>query len=279
MPNYSATVNYYRVNQNNQAIATSPSGASGSPTEEIAAPNASEGYFASIAGNVITGSTSPATTFDTSFAPGQYLYYIDNTGEYKLVGQIDTITDFQTLTLVNGSLIVANTPAANDVLAASYSLITSTESFYIRVSVDKTDVGLQPFTAYIPNLSLWRQSASEAAENNTGITSLQAVSNVGVPSSEAPSFTNIPYTLTVQNVFTPGQPVLSSPTSWRNFSDIPDFIWLLANPTVDLSTTTMYRLSTEEYLEAIVATVPTLNSVLRTAGYYNVSTGGTGEQA
>lgn len=275
MATYNPAINYYRVNQNNQAIAASSSGATAGPTEEIAAPLASAGTFSSIAGNVITGSTSPATTFNSTFAEGQYLYYIDNSGNYVLVGQIDTITDFNTLTLVAGTLV--NTPTSNPVLAATYSLITSTESFYIRVATDKTSVGLGANEAYIPDLSLWRQTSSATALNNLSITRMQAVSNVGVPTSDAATLTDIFYTLAVQNTFTPGQPLLSSPTSWNSLSDIPDYIWLLANPVTDLSSITMYRISTEESLVALTVTPRTLNSVLRTAGYFNVSTGGTGE--
>lgn len=272
MATYNPAINYYRVNQNNQAIAASASGASAGPTEEIAAPLASAGTFASILVNVITGN---ATTFNSTFAEGQYLYYIDNSGNYVLVGQIDTITNATTLDLVAGTLV--NTPTANSVLAATYSLITSTESFYIRVATDKTSVGLGATEAYIPDLSVWRQSNSATALNNISITRMQAVSNVGVPTSDAATLTDIFYTLAVQNTFTPGQPLLSSPTSWNSLSDIPDYIWLLANPVTDLSSITMYRISTEESLVALTVTPRTLNSVLRTAGYYNVSTGGTGE--
>jgi hypothetical protein len=269
---YSTLVNYYRINANNTSIATSSSGASGSPNEEIAAPNASTGTFSSLAGLTVTGSTSPATDFDTAFTEGQYLYFIDN-GVYVLAGQIDTITDFNTLDLVS----VINDPATagTPVLAASYSLVTTSESIYIRVATDKTSGQLQPGQAFIPLLSAWRTSNAPGATNNPAITKIDRVSNVGVPASDANPTSPVQFTLEVMNQFVPNTSNVRVASSWNNVDDIPAYIWLRAvmiGGSSSLSAQTMYRLTTEEYIEALTVTANYPNSALRDAGYFNVTT-------
>jgi hypothetical protein len=275
---YNTSVNYYRINANNTAIATSTSGASGSPNEEIASPIASSGTFASIAGLTVTGSTSPATDFDTAFTEGQYLYYINNLGAYVLVGQIDTITDFNTLDLVS----VVATPTAGDTLAASYSLVTTSESIYIRVATDKTSGLLAANQAFIPNLSFWRTNNAPGAANNPAVTKIDRVSNVGTPSSEANPTSPVQFTLEVMNQFVANTSNVSVASSWNSVSDIPDYIWLRAvmiGGSSALSAQTMYRLTTEEYIEPLTVTPNYPNSALRAAGYFNVTVGATGTGA
>lgn len=263
---YSATVNYYRINQNNQGLAGSNSGGNqNDPTEEIVAPLYSGGTFSSYNVKTVNGTT---TNFNL-FNPGEYLYYLNNAGVFVLIGQIESITSGTALVLVDNPINA--TPATTDGLYAAKTIITITEPFFIRVSTQKT--GLPANQAIIPDLTAWRMSASENADNNQSVTKLERVSTVGVPVSTATA-ANIPFTLVVQNVFTPS----GSNACWPSFADIPNYIWLRATPKQTLSSTTAYRITTEEQILDYTVTPITANSALRARGYLNVGTTASGNQ-
>lgn len=265
MGTYNTSVNYYRINANNTTIATSNNGI-GSATEEIAAPTSTSGSFASTSGTTITGN---GTAFTTNFAIGQYLYYINNVGAYVLVGQIDTITDADTLNLTAAPI---NTPTAGDVLAATYSLVTTSESIYIRVATQKSGGSLSANQAFIPKMSTWRVGNVPSAVNNPAVTRLDRVSNVGTPVSNG-TVTPIPFTIQVMNTFTVNTGSATS-SSWNTFDDIPSYIWLKASisgPAASLSSQTMYRFTTEETIEALTVTPQFSNQTLINNGYFNVT--------
>jgi hypothetical protein len=263
---YNATINYYRINQNNQGLATSNSGGTtNAPTEEIVAPLYSDGTFSSFAGNTVNGT---ATDF-TLFNPGEYLYYLDNAGVFVLMGQIDSITNATALELTDTPL--ATPPGANGLYAAK-TILTITEPFFIRVSTQKT--GLPNNQAYIPDLTTWRASNSENADNQTSTTKLERVSDVGIPVSTATA-ANIPFTIRVENVFTPS----GTTSRWPTFADIPDYIWLRATPRQTLSSTTAYRITTEENITEFLVEPSQSNNSLVARGYFGVgstSSGNTG---
>jgi hypothetical protein len=270
MANYNTTVQYYRINANNTALATSNSGgAANAPTEEITAPVNGCTYDSGASGATIEGTASGGQDFN-DFSVNQYLYYIDSTtGAYVLMGQIESITDADTLVLYDNSLAV---PTSGDQLVASYFLITNTESLYMRIA---TEVGGSAGTnkMNIPDFSKWRTSSDVVAGlNNTNITKLEQISNVGTPVSEASPTVNIPFTIQTMNVFTTGTGTNAN-NAWPSTASFPSYIWIKITPATtnnSLSSKTMYRLTTEETVEAYNASINTAISVLQTKGY-NIS--------
>lgn len=269
MSTYNSSINYYRVNANNTNIASTNSGAGNNPTEEIAAPLPA-GTYASGSGVNITGQT-PGSTF-SNWSIGQYLYYIDNNSVYRLLGQIATIPTASTLTLQANAITYTapNQIAVGMTLAASYSLVTTTESFYIRVATQLTGGGLQGGQAYIPLMTSWRTQNVASAVNNTSVIKLERVSNVGAPVSNSATINNIPFTLRVLNVF-------SSNTGfnrlWPN-ADFPDYIWIRADlsPTgASLAGQSMFRITTEETIDAFLITPTTTPQQAFDAGYVNIN--------
>jgi hypothetical protein len=243
---YNASITFWKVNGTNTAIATTNDGA-GNPTEQIASPVNGGPPATATAVNSGVNVTGTNTTFSTSFSPGQYLYYVDNVGNYILVGQIDTITSNTALVLK--SPVVNNIPPPGKLVAASSNLITLNESFYIRVSTVVTNQGLA-----MPNFngsgSGWRTTNSSTATNNPSRIALDTVSNIGNPLSTAGTTTPIPFTMQLMNTFT-----LSTQFQTYCFSaaTAPEYIWLLAKPyTISgLSSQTMYRLTAEESTPSI----------------------------
>lgn len=270
---YNTEVNYYRINANNTNIAVSASGASGSPNEEIAPPLSSGGSgFLNKAGDVINGNGTNFNLFD----PGQYVYFINNSGVYVLLGQIASIQGATQLTLAVGSY-AGVLPATGNAITASYSLITTAESFYIRVATEKTSNTLSSSQANIPLLTSWRVSNNATAANEPSITKLEQYSNVGTPSSITGTPQPISFTLEVMNQFPAFTGSTTISRSWNSKDDIPDYIWLKAvvkSGTSSLSGQTMYRITTEETIPALVVNSGFSNQTLRDSGYFNVTVGG-----
>jgi hypothetical protein len=277
MSNYTTSaINYYRVNANNAAIATSNSGV-GTPTEEIAAPLASPGSFSSYstAGGLFTIAGS-ATNFNL-FAVNQYLYYTDpSTGDYKLMGQIATIPTSISLTLTTA---VVNNPTGlvTPVLSAAYSLITSNESIYMRIATAPTGTPT-PGQMLIPNFGLgnWRNGNGLTGQNNPNQSALERVSTIGTPLSSAAA-TNVPFTFETVNQFTQAStPTLQGATYFRSDADYPSFIWILVTPdnggNTSLSSQTLYRFTTQENTPAISIFPGITSADLALAGYNNLPT-------
>jgi hypothetical protein len=267
MSTYNSSVNYYRVNANNTNIAITNSGVGSPPTEEIAAP-LTAGTYSSGSGVNITGQT-PGSDF-TQWSAGQYLYFIDNNGVYRLLGQINTIGPAaNVLTLVANAITYSPAIAVGMPLAASYSLVTTTESFYIRVQTQLSGGGLSAGEANIPLMTSWRTQNTAAAPNNTSLTKLERVSNVGTPVSNA-SAANIPFTLRVMNVFSSN--TLGNQL-WPN-QDFPEYIWIRADlsPTgASLAGQSMFRITTEETINAFKITANTTPQQAFDAGYVNIN--------
>jgi hypothetical protein len=268
--NYSTSIKYYRLNANNTTIATSQTG-SGAPTEEIATP-AVHGTFASMTGaTIVNGQTG--SSFN-NFNAGQYLYRIDGTGAYLLMGQIASIQSGIQLTLTSAAQNTGSAVAGQS-LAAGFNLITTQESFYIRIAVNKYPAGGNgPNTATMPDISYWRTSASNTADNKTNITKLEQVSAGGNPISWASSATNVAFSLQVMNqivVFTdPGDDYIV----FAEFKDIPEFVWLKAtlsksNPA--FAGQTMYRITTEEAIPGIIVSLNYFSYNLFQAGYLDLT--------
>jgi hypothetical protein len=267
MSTYNSSVNYYRVNANNTNIAITNSGVGSPPTEEIAAP-LTAGTYSSGSGVNITGQT-PGSDF-TQWSTGQYLYFIDNNGVYRLLGQINTIPTSSTLTLVANAITYSPAIAVGMPLAASYSLVTTTESFYIRVQTQLSGGGLSAGEANIPLMTSWRTQNTASAPNNTSVTKLERVSNVGTPVSNA-SAANIPFTLRVMNVFSSNSPAFTR--LWPN-QDFPEYIWIRADlsPTgASLAGQSMFRITTEETINAFKITANTTPQQAFDAGYVNIN--------
>jgi hypothetical protein len=258
-------INYYRVNANNTSIATSSSGASAAPTEEITAPVSATGTVLSVVGTAVTGS---GTNFTSAFDQGQYLYYIDGSGNYNLIGQIGVIVSNTSITLTAAAV---NTPTSGLVLAAAYSLITSNESIYIRIP---TAVGVTN-TMDIPNFSSWRVGGGL---NDTTISQLQQMSTAGTPLSNQTPPTNIPFTFVTMNIFPASGQVNGVTTYWRTSTDFPTFIWIKVTPQIGSSTNlasqTLFRFTTNENQPSIVISPSTVQTFLSAAGYAFASTGG-----
>lgn len=274
MPTYNSEVKYYRINANNTSIATSNSGTgTSSPTEEITAPVLGGTYVSGASGAVITGAASGGQDFN-DFAENQYLYFIDaaNNGAYVLMGQIQTIDSPTQVTLYDNSLATPSSSPA-DSLVASYFLITNTESLYMRVAC--STIGAAPNYTFIPDFSKWRTSSDVVnGLNNTSITNLQRVSNVGIPVSSASPVEDIRFTIQTMNVFSSGSGPLSgvgsSATFWPNTGLLPEYMWIRITPSATnniLSSKTMYRFTTVETFDGLEVTINTLASFLASKGY------------
>jgi len=269
MSNYNSTVQYFRVNANNTAIATSNNGVGVlAPSEEITAPVLGGTYVSGASTAVITGAASGSQDFN-DLAENQYLYYIDSTtGAYVLMGQIETIDSATQVTLYATSLAVPSASPA-DSLVGSYFLITNTESIYFRIA---TEIGGNAGAngANLPDFSFWRTSSNvTTGVNNPGITKLEQISNVGVPVSTAASVQNIDFTIQTMNVFTAGSGANSS-NYFPSTNVFPTYIWIKITPATtnnNLASKTMYRLTTEESFPALNIGINTPLATLQTAGY------------
>lgn len=275
--NYNSSVTYWRVNANNNAIATSASG-DGVATEQIESPVVGGLYASGSATTTIIGQSGADFTL---FDEGQYLYYIDNSGNYVLMGLIDTIDSATQLTLTANS---TGTPIANQTLVAGYSLITSTESIFIRlqVAVNQNNANQRD----IPDFSAWRTASGVANPSNNTYSRLEQVSSVGSPLTPA-TVTTQPFTFQTMNILS-SYVVGSARLYFQTTTAFPAYIWIKATPrptnnTSSLSSQTMYRWATEETIPAATIYVGTPESILSTAGYSNlggvVTAGGTTGQA
>lgn len=263
-------IKYYRINANNTQLATSNTGTGNgdAPTEEITAPTVG-GTIASASSVTVT---AQAATLN-ALSVGQYLYRIQNsTGNYILMGQISAIAN-DSLTLTLTAAFTGGAPTAGETLAGSYSLITTTESIYLRISTETSGTSI-----VIPNFRQWRQSADNVAGlNNPNIIALDQISSVGTPISPLVSVVPVPFTIQTMNVFVYGT-TNSITRAWPNSTQYPQYMWIRvtpANTTKSLASKTLYRWTTQEAFDGITygagAQGPTIQQ-LQNAGY-NVTTG------
>lgn len=264
---YNSTVQYFRINDNNTGLATSNiGGATNAATEEIAPPVPGCTYSSGSGTTNIVGVAigSPASDF-TDFAAGQYLYYIDSTtGNYELMGQIQSITNTTTLVLTADSI---GNPQPGDTLVASNYLVSTVESFYIRVSTSTVGAGTNRIN--LPRIASWRSNSSLTSTNNTGITQLEQISNSGLPLSPASPAINIPFTITTMNQFTESG-IRNS--YWTTPQDFPAYIWIRATiatgQTINaLASKTMFRFTTEENIPEFNVGINTTKGQIEAAGY------------
>ena len=260
-------IKYYRVNANNTTIAQSPLGDSGAPSEEIAAPLLSEGTFSSYSSLTITGST---TTF-LNFQEGQYLYFIDDNGNYQLVGQIATIPTNLSLTITS----LVEEPTAASKLAAAYALITNNESIYVRIPTKPAGTN----TLEMPNFGLngWRLGNGNP---NESVAILQQISAAGTPLVELNPIRTIQFTFVTMNVFVASGSVNGVTTYFGSSAQFPNFIWIKVTPSIGASTTlasqTLYRFNINESQPSIspVVGLNCTQTVLTAAGYSFTGGGG-----
>jgi hypothetical protein len=269
--NYTTVVNYYRVNATNTAIASSPSG-EGSPSEEILAPVVGGTYSTSgSTGAIITGLTG--SNFN-ALSVNQYLYYIDTSGNYVLLGQIAEINTITELELYENAL--GSPPLASSILAGSFSLITNVEPLFVRIQTEKGGNATNG-RVNMPNFTAWRtQGNITTATNNIQVIEMARVSNVGAPVSIAPSTQDIPFTIQTMNQFTPSSPGSQGPRFFPTTNDFPTFVWIRITPTASatLASKTMYRLTTQESILAFNTGINTTIQSLQDNGY-NVIAGTT----
>jgi hypothetical protein len=271
--NYTSTINYYRVNANNTAIATTNAGTDPNlnPSEEILAPESAGTYDTTSTGVTITGE---AGSLFNNLAVNQYLYYTDNSGNYILLGQIEVIGGNTSITLYNTRLV---TPPAGATLSGAFALITNTEPLYMRIS---TEINGTAGTGRInmPDFSFWRTSSNvTSGTNDTTVTQWLRVSDVGTPVSIAAATQNIPFTIQTMNQFTATSP--SGAFYFQSTAVFPSFVWIKIVPTISsennsLASKTMYRLTTQETINCINFAPQVAVGILQAAGY-NIS-GGTG---
>jgi hypothetical protein len=271
MNNYNSTIQYYRINANNRALATSNSGgAENAPTEEIAPPVKGCTYSSGSGSPNIVGVAigSPASDFN-DFQEGQYLYYVDgSTGDYVLMGQIDEITSITALVLTASS---TGSPTVGAILVASSYLVSTVESFYIRIATSTDQAGTNRIN--LPRIASWRSQGSLTSLNNQNITQLEQISNSGFPIVPASPAINIPFTITTRNVFSSGTTVN---TYWATPNNFPAYIWIEAVIATGqeinaLASKTMFRFTTEEFIPEFNVGVNTpVTDVL--ANGYNIPT-------
>ena len=279
MGNYtSSSIKYYRINANNTALAQSASGGSvNAPTEEITAPvkSSATGVFSSYTSG--TRTVAGTNTVFTNFAVNQYLYYADTTtGEFKLMGQIEEITNATALILLDPG-IVNNPTGTLPALYASYALITNNESIYMRI---QTLTGPATGQMQIPNFGLgwWRLNNGLTGPNNPNQSTLEQVSTIGDPLGYSATTTPIAFTFVTMNQFpvaTTG--TVAGTTYWSNTGLFPAYVWIRVTPQIGSSTSlasqTLYRFTTQENMEALIIEALTTGATLQDAGYNNVSTG------
>jgi len=268
--NYNTVIQYYRVNANNTAIATSNSG-DGQTTEEILAPVVGGTYSTTSTGVTITGE---AGSDFTALSVNQYLYYTDNSGNYILMGQIASI-DPGGLDLDLYAAPIGTTPAAGATLSGSFALITNTEPIYMRIATEVVNN-----TVNIPNFTTWRTSSNVTTGTNAiQVTQLLRVSNVGTPVSIAGTTENIPFTIQTMNQFTVATLTSTVVRYFPTTASFPAYIWIKITPAItnnSLSSKTMYRLTTQENILALNCSVNTPLATLQGAGY-NISGSTTGQ--
>ncbi len=155
MANYNTSIEYFRVNATNTNIATSNSG-NGSATEPIVAP-VTGGTYSTAAGAVVTGEVG--SDFSV-FAVNQYLYYTDASGNYNLMGQIESI-DAANDQVTLYAAPIGTTPSLGSVLSASYALITNTEPIYMRIATEVINGKVR-----MPDFSFWRTTSNPTTGTN-----------------------------------------------------------------------------------------------------------------
>lgn len=270
MATYDASgIIYARVNTNNTSIALSPDGYLNNQAivDEIDTPTIASGEFGSMAtvGGVsqITGTNTPS--FDTEFSIGDYVYYIDGTGNPVLVGQVASfVVGFESSKMDLTALASSNpATAGNPLLAYSNHLITPSESVYIRIPTYENSLT----SRQIPNFAVWRQSNNL---NVASVSKLDQYSGIGTPLTiNTPTPTPVSFTITVMNIFQPT--TIGGNTYWNSPADFPLYIWAKLTPvssaTTALNAQTMYRWSTQELLEAVTITSNFPQSQLVLAGY------------
>lgn len=263
---YNSTIQYYRINATNTALATSNSGgAENDPTEEIAPPVAGCTYSSGSGTNIVgVAIGSPASDFN-DFEEGWYLYYVDgSSGDYVLMGQIDVINSATDLDLTES---FTGSPIGGEILVASSYLVSTVESFYIRIATSTVGAGTNKIN--LPRIANWRSTASLTSTNNTGITQLEQISNSGFPIVPASPAINIPFTITTMNVFSPGS---NRNTYWVSTADFPNYIWIRAviatGQTINaLASKTMFRFTTEENIPEFNVGINTAERDVSAAGY------------
>lgn len=272
MASYIATIDYARFNQNNSALANSNDGAgdgSGAVITEIIEAPTSTGKFvtgAAPSGNQVVCTTSVETTF----FPGQFLFYFDAVGNPTLIGQIDTVVT-TTITLT-ANIIGSGASMANKELGASYTLISTNESFFIRIGTQIVS-GSGGSVVYLPNVNAFRVSPDFGSINNTIVSSIVQYSNFQNPLSIAAAGQQVNFRLASRNQF-----IQSSPGFyWTTANQLPKYIWLSCYPVQNAASlsgfapSTMYKFMTDEFMQnALEVTIDYPAEYLVDAGYHNV---------
>lgn len=273
MANYSALIEYARINSNNTLLAQSNDGAGDGNvttiTEVIDGPTNS-GKF--ISPTVVPAGTTVTCTSDvsTTFEEGQYLFYFDASANPILIGQIDNIaTSVITLT---ADIIGSGAAMLNKQLGSSYGLISANEEFYIRVSTSVIS-GSNGSSVYMPNISNWRNTPSlrNSSTVRNSVSNIVQYSSVGVPLSIDPTQSIVNFTISPTNQFLS---INNGGNFFSNTNQLPQYIWLRATPipntgqTSGFNPSTMYRFTTNEFMEnAVIATINTPFGTLYDAGY------------
>jgi hypothetical protein len=273
MANYSASIDYARINSNNTLLAQSNDGAgdgsNATITEVIDSPSNSGKFISPTVvptGNTVTCTSDVSTTFEE----GQYLFYFDASANPILIGQIDSIAT--TVITLTANIIGSGAAMANKELGSSYGLISANEEFYIRVSTSVIS-GSGNSSVYLPNISNWRNQPSNrnASTVKNSVSNIVQYSNVGTPLSIAGTQQPVSFTIRATNVFLSPN---SGANYFSNIGQLPQYIWLRATPipntgqTSGFNPSTMYRFSTNEFMEdAVVATINTPFATLFDAGY------------
>jgi hypothetical protein len=284
MANYSASIEYARINSNNTLLAQSNNGAgdgSGGTITEIIDGPTNSGKF--VSPTVTPSGTTVTCTSDvsTTFEEGQYLFYFDASANPILIGQIDSIAT--TVITLTANIIGSGSAMLNKQLGSSYGLISSNEEFYIRVSTSAIS-GSGGSSFYIPNIANWRTTPSlrDSSIVKNSVSNIVQYSNVGTPLSIDGAQNIVNFTIRPTNVFLSGN---SGANYFSNTNQLPQFIWLRATPIPNVGQTsgfnpsTMYRFTTNEFMEnAVTATINTPFATLYDAGYNVTQPSGANQQ-
>ena len=260
MPTASFVSNFFRVNANNTAIATSSTG-SGTATEEIVKFSAKAGTIAfSTASQTVTG-TSTEFDSDSSYQVGKTLVYLEPiSNAWKLVGTIETIDSDTQITLVANA---ANTDTGVSCCPTAV-LANGNEDFYVRFTPNLLNSGQ---LLEIPDLTTMKVSGT--GWTDTDFFSFTQFSDIADINAEASPQENVDISLVASSTF---QVSSSNVANWfTTAGNFPAYVWARANPNgqraQELAESTLYTILCRGVLPSVQFTANQNRSIGETFGW------------
>ena len=255
--------NFYRVNSNNLALASSATGGTvDQPTEELGRLVLRPGTITCTLGS--TSVTGSGTVFTANVQIGDVMQDAIGNNIGVVLSRTDTV-----VTLVSGSKI--EVAAGSRYTSGNNTAILPTDSFLMRITVIKSP----NVSVTVPNLSLLRTGTSEQILAQGALTNksyIEFFAEGGLGTADV-LLTPISLDCSLQNYYMQSEPVsngipnISLPvnqlegfinTSNLAVSNFPNYLWYLINPLGSgdqlLATNTKYGIEVTDDLPALVLT-------------------------